>query len=79
MTTQHSVAQAVFDNKYITAAQIMKDLNISRSGLQYARTIGRLPEPIIANDGRLFIWEREIVKPYLDAWLVALAARRGNQ
>lgn len=77
MTTETSVAQAEFDEKYITAAQLMKDMDISRAGLQYARQCGRLPTPIVLNDGRLFIWLREEVKPFLDAWRLQLTSRRG--
>lgn len=71
-----NTAQQEFDAKYITASEVMRTLGISRATLAYARA-HKLPEPIIANDGNLFIWEREAVKPFLDAWKLALTARRG--
>ena len=77
MTTTE--AQIEFDSKYITAAQIMQDLQLTRTSLLYARRTGKLPEPIVVNDGRLFIWLRKDIEPYLDAWKLMLTAkRRGN-
>lgn len=72
-----STAQLEFDHKYITAAEVMKKLGISRTQLLYARRTGKLPNPIILN-GRLFIWERKDVQEYLDAWLVMLNAKRAE-
>ncbi len=72
-----SPAQEAFDKTYITAAQIMKDLGLTRGGLLYARKSGKLPDPIVVNDGRLLIWERSTVSQYLDAWNTILKARRG--
>lgn len=78
MTTT-TEAQQEFDSKYITSAQIMQDLNINRTNLLYARRTGKLPEPIVVNDGRLFIWVRDEIAPYLAAWQFMLKAkRRGN-
>jgi hypothetical protein len=77
-TLPPSDAQIEFDSKYITAAEIIKTLNITRSNLLYARKTGKLPvDPIILNEGRLFIWERQKVQHYLDAWHIILDARRG--
>lgn len=70
-------AQIRFDETYITAAEIMRNLNLSRAGLLYARRTGKLPDPIALNDGRLFIWEKETIQPYLDTYKVVLNARRG--
>jgi hypothetical protein len=79
MTTQTiNDAQRAFDEKYITAGQIMRDLKISRAALLYARRCGKLPEPIVVNEGRLFVWSREIVQAQLDAWKLELKARRGH-
>ena len=71
-------AQAEFDAKYITASEIMKNLGISRPALKYARTTNKLPSPIVLNEGTLFVWERDCIQPYLDAWQVLLNARRGS-
>lgn len=75
--TQPSAAQLHFEQTYITAAQIMRDLGISRSALLYARRRGTLPNPIVLNDGRIFIWEREHIQETLNAWKVMLDIRKG--
>lgn len=69
--------QQRFDRTYITATQIMKDLGISRPALLHARRTGKLPGAIEVNDGRLFIWEKESLQPYLSAWKLVLETRRG--
>jgi hypothetical protein len=51
-------SQTTFDDKYITAAEITRDLGISRAGFLYGRRSGKLPEPIVASEGRLMMWER---------------------
>jgi hypothetical protein len=70
-------AQTRFDRVYVTSAQIMKELGISRPALSYARKTGKLPGGISLNDGQLFIWERSVIDPYLKAWKMVLDARRG--
>lgn len=72
-----NAAQVEFDQKYITASEIMRDLRISRPTLRYARETNKLPSPIVLNEGTLFVWERDIIKPYLEAWKNSLTARRG--
>jgi len=76
MTTQTG-AQRSFDEKYITGPEIMRELNLTRHALHYARHTGKLPHSIVLNEGRLFIWERSQIQPYLDAWKIVLDARRG--
>jgi hypothetical protein len=61
-------AQVRFDKAYITASEIMRELDIQRSSFLHLRRSGKLPDPIVVNEGRLFIWEREVVRPYLDAY-----------
>lgn len=75
--TQPSAAQIHFDDTYITSAQIMRDLKISRSALLYARKRGLLPNPIIVNDGRILIWEKVHIQANLDAWKTMLDIRKG--
>lgn len=60
-------AQLEFDNKYITSCEIQRELGVSRTALFYARQTGKLPDPIDVQ-GQLFIWERDKVRAYLDAW-----------
>jgi hypothetical protein len=68
--------QKHFDEIYITAAQIIKDLKVTRSAILYARRSGKLPPPIVLNDGRLMIWQKSLVQPYLEAWKIILTTRR---
>lgn len=75
--TQPSPAQIHFDETYITAAQIMRDLNVTRSAVLYARRRGFLPDPIILNDGRIYIWEKKHIQANLDAWKLVLNTRKG--
>lgn len=75
--TQPSAAQKYFEDTYITAAQIMRDLGISRSALLYARKRGVLPDPIVINDGRIYIWEKKHIQANLDAWKLMLDIRKG--
>ena len=75
MTTH---AQETFDNKYITSTEIIRELKINRTTLLFARRTGKLPEPIVVNDGRLYIWERASIQEYLSAWRVMLNAKRNG-
>jgi len=69
--------QQYFDTKYITAAQIMRLMKVTRAGLLYARRAGIIPEAsVVINDGRLHIWERDIVQPYLNKWQHNMTARQ---
>lgn len=60
-------AQEAFDQKYITGSEIMNSMGVSRPGFLHWRRSGKLPGGISVNDGRLFIWERDKVQPYLAA------------
>lgn len=71
------VAQREFDETYITGSEIMAKLDLTRASLMHARRTGKLPPAIEVNEGRLFIWERATVQPYLDNWAQALKFRRG--
>jgi hypothetical protein len=71
-------AQEAFDALYISSSEIQKELKVERSAILYARRRGMLPNPIIVPGVRAFVWEREKVRPYIDAWKLALASRRGE-
>ena len=75
MSTNQSQTQ--FDKKYITAAEITKELGISRPGFLYGRRRGMLPEPIVASEGHLLMWERtpEILALIAD-WKNAIDSRK---
>jgi hypothetical protein len=74
----NKTAQELFDEKYITSSEIQKMMGVERSSILNARRRGMLPDPIIVRGVRAFIWERENVTPYLEAWKIALASRRGE-
>lgn len=76
MTTNKS--QKEFDSKYITGHEIQNDLKVTRTAILYARKRGALPDPVIVHGSGTFIWERKAVKPYLEAWRISLAVRRGE-
>ncbi len=73
-----STAQDTFDRTYITSTEIISRLGITRNGIAHARRRGMLPDPIVVNDGQLYLWERDAVRPYLDAWALWLSVRRGG-
>lgn len=75
---QNQQSQLAFDKRYITSSEIIKELGISRPGFFYGRKNGKLPtEPIIANDGRLMMWERtpEIMAA-IASWKEAINSRK---
>ena len=75
MTTLNE-AQKKFNEKYITSSEIMQTLNVTRTSILSARKTKKLPDPIDIQ-GKIFIWERDKVTPYLNAWKMVLDARRG--
>lgn len=72
------LAQQRFDETYISSGEICNRLKVCRSTIGAARERGMLPEPIILSLGKvsLYLWERSIVHPYLEAWELTLKARR---
>ena len=80
MTDEKSLdnAQMRFDEKYITSTEIAEELDIERSTVLNARRRGMLPDPVTVRGVRVFIWERGPVRPFIDAWKVSLASRRGE-
>ncbi len=76
MLSTTAIAQQHFDKTYVTASEIMSQLGISRAGFLYGRRAGKLPEPIVVNDGRLLIWERARIELHLSAWKLSLNSRK---
>lgn len=74
--SEHQSAQAHFDKVYVTSYEVQKTLNVQRSTVTTANKKGLLPDPITIPGSRTFIWEREKVMPYIDAWRVVLETRR---
>jgi len=77
MTSNANDAQHEFNERYITSSEIMEKLDVTRTTILSARRTGKLPDPIDIQ-GKIFIWERDKVTPYLDAWKVVLDVRRGT-
>ena len=71
-------AQEEFDETYITSSEIGKSLGVCRATIVQARKRGLLPDPVVVNGAQIYIWKRQIVEPFLKAWKVNLAARRGE-
>lgn len=71
-------AQKEFDKKYITSSEICNTLDVCRTTLLQARRSGRLPYGISVGGGQLYLWERAVVTPYLNAWKLLLDVRRGK-
>ena len=76
MTSNTNDAQREFDERYITSSEIMQSMGVTRTTILLARRTGKLPNPIDIQ-GKIYIWERDKVKPYLDAWKIVLDVRRG--
>ena len=76
--SENKTPQEVFDEMYITGSEIQKIMGVERSSVLGARRRGLLPQPIQVRGARAFIWEREKVQPYLEAWRISLASRRGE-
>jgi len=71
--------QQEFDEKYISSAEICDKLNIARSTLVHAKRAGHLPHSISVKSGRIFLWDRELITPYIEAWKLMLETRRGSK
>lgn len=71
--------QQRFERLYITSSEICRDLRVTRPSVKLARDRGLLPEPIAINGGSLYIWERNIAQPFVDAWRIILNTRRTRQ
>lgn len=68
--------QEEFDSKYVTANELQQEMGVSRSSVMHARQAGKLPEPIVLRGIGAFVWERNVITPYMDDWRILLASRR---
>ena len=78
MPEVEKTAQQEFDEIYITSSEIGQELGVCRATLVNARRRGLLPDPIVVNGAQIFIWKRDVVRPYLDAWKLMLTVRRAK-
>lgn len=60
--------QSEFERRYISSTEICDEIGVTRAAVMVARRTGKLPNAIEINQGRLFLWEREFIRPFLEAW-----------
>lgn len=70
--------QKEFDDKYITAHEIVERLQISRIAILNAKKSGRLPQPIMIPGLKTQLWVRRAIAKSLDGWERNLQDRRGR-
>jgi predicted DNA-binding transcriptional regulator AlpA len=73
---QVETSQTKFDSEYITASEAMQFLGITRAAFLYGRRTGKVPEPIVLNEGRLFMWKRAEINGPLRVWKEAIDLRK---
>lgn len=77
-TTDNETPQQRFDRLYVSSLELLTNLNVSRSAISNARKRGLLPGAIVSHNGTMILWERESIKPNIDAWALMLGVRRNN-
>lgn len=68
--------QAKFEQAYITSIEIGQLLKTSRATIADGKRKGKLPNSIEVYGGKLTIWEREYIMPFVLSWKDALEKRR---
>lgn len=76
MDSSVTAAQQAFDETYIGAGEICRELHVTRPTVTNAQKRGLLPPPIVVAESQVYLWDRAKVRPYLDAWKLNLKARR---
>lgn len=69
--------QKIFDERYITSAEVARYVGVTRPALFTAREKGYLPGVIILAEGKVHCWDRQYIMPHLDAWKASIARRNG--
>lgn len=77
-TKTEDSAQARFDKTYISSVEILEELHVSRAAVCQARKRGLLPDAVVSHGGSMVLWERDKLRPNLDAWKLMLDVRRTN-
>lgn len=72
-----SIHQSEFDKKYISSSEIRSRLNIGRSFVNWAKTHGKLPEPIRISPQAPDLWLRSEIEPIIKSWGDDLRRSRG--
>lgn len=70
--------QEAFDTKYITAAEVARQVGVTRPALLYAIKNNKIPQPIIAGETGMHLWERETMTPFLEVWKNVINFRKGG-
>ena len=73
-----NLAQEQFDKTFITATEVSAEMQVSRATVLRAKERGDLPDAIIVGDHYVCLWEREKLRPHLEAWKERLASRKGH-
>lgn len=76
MNPESNTPQNRFDRTYITSSEICNELAVTRPAVHYRRTGGKLPGAIQVYGQQLLIWEREGIRPHLNAWKAELESKR---
>lgn len=76
--TPPETAQQRFDRLYISSTEICRDMGVTRPTVMQARRRGLLPDPVSLGPSVTCYWERETVRPYLNAWKLILDVRRNR-
>ena len=76
--SDNKTSQSTFDKLYITGYEIQKELKVTRTTVLNAKRRGLLPDPIHVPGSRICLWDREVATPFIEAWKIALASRRGE-
>ncbi len=71
-----TTAQERFEQRYITSTEICEEVGVARATILHARRRKLLPNAIVVNN--VYIWEREPIRPFIDAWKFILNVRRGT-
>lgn len=72
-------AQKRFTETYISSREIIERLQVSRPTISQARKRGMLPDPIVIEEGLIYLWERATVEPFIAAWAIVLKCKKSNQ
>lgn len=75
--TKPETAQERFDRLYVTSTEIAHRLRVTAPTVFHARRRGDLPDPIVINRTQIYIWERALIEPAIQAYEARLASRRG--
>lgn len=74
-----STPQDRFNETYITASEVCSIAKVDRASLTNARNAGYLPGAFKVDGIPCYLWERESVMPFLNAWVTVLEVKRNRK